>query len=168
MTTPHTDNQPAAQRFDLSLTGPNLDSPRPLIGPMVGPMVGPDSGAMNRSTSADDLMDRARAAAQREDDENREGVALGKRLIIAFVMMVALSIAFIVLVAELNVYVPPIVFLLSFIAIAVGTTLTVMPTGESKQSAGKSQSSCGCAPDDEGRPIGCCQGPRPMRMFRDR
>ena len=97
---------------------------------------------------------------------HRQAVALGKRLLIAFVLMVALSVGFVVLVAELKVYVPPIVFLLSFVAIAVGTTLTVLSGAESgpKKRAG---SSCGCA-GDEGRPIGCCQGPRPLRMFRER
>ncbi|MFI4897959.1 MAG: hypothetical protein ACIARR_09050 [Phycisphaerales bacterium JB059] len=137
---------PESQPFDLRLSGPNLDEPRPLIGP-------------------DRLMDRARAAAAREDDRNREAVALGKRLVIAFVLMVGLSVGFVVLVAELNVYVPPIVFLLSFIAIAVGTVLTVLPGAEVRSR--QRGSSCGCA-DAEGRPIGCCQGPRPLRMFRDR
>ena len=140
--------QPAAPEtrpFDLRLSGPNLDEPRPMIGP-------------------DRLMDRARAAAAREDEQNREAAALGRRLVIAFVLMVALSVGFVVLVAELNVHVPPIVFLLSFLAIAVGTVLTVLPGAEER--ARKRESSCGCEGED-GRPIGCCQGPRPLRMFRN-
>lgn len=147
MTTPPTESRP----YDLSLTGPDLDQDRPLIGP-------------------DGLMDRARAAAQRDDDEKQQATALGKRLVVAFVMMLALSVAFIVLVAELNVHVPPIVFLLSFVAIAAGTILTVMQGADTGQrrSQGNSQTSCGCSSDDEGRPIGCCQGPRPLKMFRDR
>jgi hypothetical protein len=143
------DHQPAppeSRPFDLRLSGPNLGEARPLIGP-------------------DRLMDRARAAATRQDDQNREAVALGKRLVIAFVLMVALSVGFVVLVAELNVYVPPIVFLLSFVAIAVGAVLTVLPGAEAR--ARRRDASCGCA-DQDGRPIGCCQGPRPLRMFRDR
>lgn len=141
------DNQSNPRVYDLSVSGPSLGEPRPMIGP-------------------DDLMDRARSAASREDEEHQQAVALGKRLIIAFVLMVALSVGFVVLVAELKVYVPPIVFLLSFVAIAVGTTLTVLSgaDGRPKKAAG---SSCGCA-GDEGRPIGCCQGPRPLRMFRER
>ena len=145
--TQSSDNQTSPRDYDLRLSGPSLDGPRPMIGP-------------------DDLMDRARAAASREDDEKKQAVALSKRLIVAFVMMVVLSVGFVVLVAELNVYVPPIVFLLSFIAIAVGTMLTVL-SGASDQRKAKGQASCGCA-DDDGRPIGCCQGPRPLRMFRDR
>ncbi len=146
MTQP-SDNQTRQRAYDLRLSGPSLDEGRPMIGP-------------------DDLMDRARAAASREDDEKKQAAALGKRLIVAFVMMVALSVGFVVLVAELSVYVPPIVFLLSFVAIAVGTTLTVLSSAESPRTR-KPEGSCGCA-DDEGRPIGCCQGPRPMRMFRER
>ncbi len=145
--TQSSDNQTSPRAYDLRVSGPSLDGPRPMIGP-------------------DDLMDRARAAASRENDEKKQAVALGKRLIVAFVMMVVLSVGFVVLVAELDVYVPPIVFLLSFVAIAVGTTLTVLSGGESRPKS-KPDASCGCA-DDEARPIGCCQGPRPMRMFRDR
>ncbi len=129
------------------LSGPGLDDgARPLIGP-------------------DGLMDRARAVAKREDDEQREARALVRRLVVAFFLTIVLMAAFVVLVAELNVHVPPIVFLLSFVAIAVGTLLTLLPgAARSKAEAG---ASCGCAADDEGRPVGCCSGPRPLRMFRD-
>ncbi len=130
----------------LSISGPGLDEgPRPLIGP-------------------DGLMDDARAIARREDDEHREARALVRRLVVAFVLTIGLMASFVVLVAELDVHVPPIVFLLSFAAIAVGTLLTLLPTAKPGR---KPEAPCGCADDEDGRPIGCCSGPRPLRMFRD-
>lgn len=137
---------PTRHDFGAGLTGPGLDAdPRPLIGP-------------------EGLMDRARAEARREDDEGREARALLRRLVVAFFLTIALMAGFVVLVAELNVHVPPIVFLLSFLAIAVGTLLTVMPGAGSRRRP--SAASCGCAGDDA-RPVGCCSGPRPLRAFRD-
>ncbi|MEZ6243664.1 MAG: hypothetical protein R3B57_11555 [Phycisphaerales bacterium] len=140
--------RPSASEHDFGtgLTGPGLDiDPRPLIGP-------------------DGLMDRARAEARREDDEQREARALLRRLVIAFVLMFVLMGAFVVLVAELHVRVPPIVFLLSFIAIAAGSLLTVMLPG---QAPTKRRDAACCSECDDGRPVGCCSGPRPLRAFRD-
>ena len=94
------------------------------------------------------------------EEERKQANALARRLIIAFVLMVGLSVGMLVLVAELNLRIPPMMFLLSFLAIAAGTITTLM-TGRDKPA--KSKADCAC---DDGRPV-CCSGPRPLRAFRD-
>ncbi|MEZ6318960.1 MAG: hypothetical protein R3B49_09445 [Phycisphaerales bacterium] len=103
------------------------------------------------------LMARARAEARRQDEE-RYGRAIAKRLFIAFLACLLIALACFVLVpAWVGVHVPPYVPLLSFLAIAAGAIMT-MPDRPDADA---------CACEDEGRPVGCCSGPRPLRAFRD-
>jgi len=123
-----------------------------------------DGRSLRIGPSTENMVEPEQFVNPREE-ERRQANALARRLIVAFVLMVALSVGMIVLVGELNVRVPPMMFLLAFLAIAAGTITTVM-TGRDKgaKNAGANDESCGCA---DGNPV-CCSGPRPLRAFRDK
>lgn len=128
-----------------AMTHPDPDTPALRIGPGTDP-------------AADDLMARARAEAKRREDDERYGRAIARRLFVAFLACVLIALACFVLVpAWLGVHVPPWVPLLSFLAIATGAIMTVPE---------RDKPACACE-DDEGRPVGCCPGPRPLRVPRD-
>lgn len=117
----------------------------------IGPGVDP-------APSADDLLDRARAEAKRREEEERLGGRIARRLFLAFIACLVIGVVcFVVVPNYAGITIPPIVPLLSFGAIAMGALVT-MPRDESATNS----EAC-----DDGNPIGCCPGPRPMQAFRD-
>ena len=119
--------------------------------------IGPDADPFDPASS--ELMSRAREEAQRRADDEQVGRAMARRIFGAFVACVVIALAcFVAVPAWMGVFVPAWVPLLSFLAIATGAILT-MP------SAPKPDKDACC--EDEGRPIGCCSGPRPLRSFRE-
>ncbi|MEQ8769868.1 MAG: hypothetical protein RIB60_05095 [Phycisphaerales bacterium] len=107
-----------------------------------------------------DLLEQARAEARRREEEDKLGARVARRLLLAFIACLIIGVlCFVVVPNYAGITIPPIVPLLSFGAIAAGALVT-MPRDESAPK--------GDARDcDEGNPIGCCPGPRPLRTFRD-
>lgn len=128
---------------------------RPLIGPGID------------STQADEhpsmLIEDARERLRLEDERNSEGKKLARRLFIAFALIALLGVVFYIVLPHYGVYMPAILPLLCFGAILVGTILSARE--EASILSDPDDPGCGCA-DDDGRPIGCCQGPRPLNAFR--
>jgi len=114
------------------------------IGPGLDP-TDPDSG----------LMDRARREARCEDEEARASAALMKRLLLALVLVLVLAAVCFVVLPLYGMNLPIIMPLLAFAAIFLGSVLTTPPPKPRPR------------PTDDGRAIGCCPGPRPLRSFRD-
>ena len=128
---------------------------RPLIGPATDQSSPDDQPSM--------LLSDARERLRIEDEQNTEGRQLARRLFIAFALIALLGVIFYIVLPHYGVRMPAILPLLCFGAIAVGTILSARD--EAAMRSPGNESSCGC--DDDGRPVGCCQGPRPLRSFRD-
>ncbi len=94
-----------------------------------------------------------------------EGRKLLLRLVIAFVICVILAaVCFVVLPAN-GVDIPGWIPLVAMALIAVAALTTAKAEGQLPTTKpGCSDGPCGC---DDGRPVGCCSGPRPLRMFRE-
>ncbi len=93
-----------------------------------------------------------------EEHKRREGRRLLLRLIVAFALVILLGFVCFVVLPGFGVYLPPIVPIAAFAAIVVGSLLTAKAEGHFPPPQRK--------PDDDGRPIGCCPGPRPPRSLR--
>jgi len=133
----HSDPSGLGQSF---LIGPGIDPTRPTIEP----------------DAAHDLLEDARLKIRCENEEEEQTVALTRRLVVAFVLIVIIGAVFFIIMPHYGMNLPPIMPLLVFVAIALGALLTAPKVPKKKP----------CA-DDDGRAIGCCQGPRPLRSFRD-
>jgi len=126
-------------------------------------LIGPDS-------HGDSLMEEARDRVRREDEQNKEGVKLARRLIIAFVLILILGVVFYVVLPEYGLKLDPIVPVLSFLAILAGAILTAVeenkdsddPDDPDNPDNSDDEDSCG----NDGCAVGMCSGPRPLRMFR--
>ncbi len=107
-----------------------------------------------------DLLEQARAEARRREEEDKLGARVARRLFLAFVACLIIGVlCFVVVPNYAGITIPPLVPLLSFGAIAAGTLVT-MPRDESVPN--DEPGAC-----DDGNPIGCCPGPRPLRAFRE-
>lgn len=133
-----------------------------------GPLIGPDSRNFREEQSSY-LIDEARERIREEDDRNKEGVKLARRLIVAFVLVCLLGIVFYAVLPQWGLRLPPIVPALSFIAIFAGAVLTALDENkpdtldDEDDTRVLDQRSC----KDDGCAVGMCSGPRPLRMFRD-
>lgn len=110
----------------------------------------------------DDLLEQARLRLRAEHRVNRyeeQSRRLARRLVIAFILIVLTGVVFFIVVPLMGVHLPLIVPVLCFVAIVVGAV--IVHAGEAPEEKQP------CPRDDEGRPIGCCPGPRPLRGFRD-
>jgi hypothetical protein len=115
---------------------------------------------MSDGGGARGLLDDARQKVREADDEDREGSAITRRIMVAFVLSVFLAVLSFVLLPKWGVHLPPMIPVLGFIVILVGT---ILGSHEAEQTR-RQRKACEC--EDDGRPM-CCGGPRPMRMFRD-
>jgi hypothetical protein len=101
------------------------------------------------------LLDDARSRLAAEEERAADAGGLLKRLVVAFVLLVVVAVASFVVLPSRGIHVPPMVPLLGFVVIVVGTVLgSPQPVTKKK------------AKTEEGRALGCC-GPRPMRAFGD-
>lgn len=121
---------------------------RPLIGPA------------ENETGPSLLIEEARERLRVEEERNTEGKRLARRLFIAFALIALLGVVFYIVLPRYGVRMPAILPLLCFGAIFVGTLLSARDEAMNTKSSG-----CACT-DDDGRPIGCCQGPRPLNAFK--
>lgn len=123
-------------------------------------LIGPGIDSRQATTShnaPNDLLEDARHKIRCDNEEEEQTIALTRRLVVAFVLIIVIGAVFFVLMPYYGMNLHPIMPIMVFIAIAAGAILTA-PTPPKKKS---------CEMDQDGRPIGCCQGPRPLRMFRD-
>lgn len=121
----------------------------------------------------DRLLDEARERIRLEDEQNREGVKLARRLIVAFILILILGVVFYVVLPEYGLKLDPLVPVLSFLAILIGAVMTAVEENkdtddpddpDNPDDSGGSRGSGGCGND--GCAVGMCPGPRPLRMFR--
>ena len=129
-------------------------------------LIGPES-------HGDSLMDEARERIRIEDEQNKEGTKLAKRLIVAFILILFLGVIFYIVLPLYGLKLDPIVPVMSFLAILIGAIMTAVE--ENKDSNGSDDSddsddednrSGGCCNDNnDGCAVGMCPGPRPLRMF---
>jgi len=121
----------------------------------------------------DRLLDEARERIRLQDEQNKEGVKLARRLIIAFVLILILGIVFYVVLPIYGLKLNPMVPVLSFIAILVGAIMTAVEEQKDEDDHwddpddprgpnGGNQSGC----NNDGCAVGMCPGPQPLRMFR--
>ena len=136
-----------------------MDDERPnttITGPLIGPDAPEDGGV--------DRLEEARQRVRAEDERNKESTRLLRRLIVAFILIVILGVVSYAVLPQWGVRLHPMVPLLSFIAILVGTLLT---------GSGREDEDNDDDPDDpgegadEGCAVGMCPVPRPLKMFRD-
>ena len=115
-------------------------------------------------------MDEARERIRVEDEQNKEGVKLARRLVIAFILILILGVVFYVVLPQFGLKLNPLVPVLSFLAILAGAILTAVEESkdpddpDDPESPDDSRGSGGCGND--GCAVGMCPGPRPLRMFR--
>jgi undecaprenyl pyrophosphate phosphatase UppP len=112
-------------------------------------------------------MDEARERIREEDEQNKEGVRLARRLLIAFILIVILGVVFYVVLPEYGLKLDPMVPVLSFLAILIGAVMTAVEenrdSDDSDDDEDYSCGSSGCGGD--GCAVGMCPGPRPLRIF---
>tara|TARA_R110000744_G_scaffold377680_1_gene492936 strand:+ start:130 stop:603 length:474 start_codon:yes stop_codon:yes gene_type:complete len=137
--------------------------------------IGPDS-SNTPPEDPDRLLDEARERIRLQDQHNKEGVKLARRLIVAFVLILILGIVFYVVLPVYGLKLNPMVPVLSFIAILVGAIMTAVeeqkdqddhwddPDDPRGPNGGKPNNQDGC--NNDGCAVGMCPGPRPLRMFR--
>lgn len=102
------------------------------------------------------LIEDARRRLREQEQDQPERPAIARRLVVAFVLVALIAVLCFVVLPEYGLHLPPMVPLLGFVVIVVGTLLGSEP--------GPRKPKCAC--DDEGRPI-CCGGPRPLRFTRE-
>lgn len=88
-----------------------------------------------------------------------EGRRLFIRLVVAFCLCVGLAATCFVLLPAAGVYIPPWIPLVAMAIIAVAALLTAGAEGQLPSSPQRQGSCC------DGRPVGCCPGPRPPRFL---
>ncbi|USN99599.1 MAG: hypothetical protein H6810_02750 [Phycisphaeraceae bacterium] len=110
-----------------------------------------------------EFLDQARVRLRAEYEANRyeeQGRRLARRIVVAFVLVVITAVIFFIIVPSLNVHLPVFVPVLCFAVIVLGSVLS--HTGDAPpQRPPRKRDDCGCA-------VGCCTGPRPLKMFRDK
>lgn len=119
-------------------------------------LIGP---GMPDDERAGELMDDARQRVRAMEDDSGDRGRTARRLFVAFVLSAFVAVLSFVVLPKWGVYLPPMVPVLGFIVILLGTVLGSREDGAARKPA--------CGVDDEGRPI-CCSGPRPLRTFRER
>lgn len=87
--------------------------------------------------------------------EQTDGGRLAKRLIIAFVAIIALGVVNIALLRRYGLDLPPVVLLSAF---GVIFAASVIPSIEGRSKSPREEDACA----DEGCAVGCCSGPRPV------
>jgi len=127
-------------------------------------MIGPES-------NGDSLMDEARERIRAEDEQNKEGVKLARRLVIAFILIMLLGVVFYAVLPQYGLRLDPMIPILSFLTILIGAILTAVEeakdSNDPDDSDDDSNGSGGCCNSDknDGCAVGMCPGPRPLRMF---
>ncbi|MGJ8635347.1 MAG: hypothetical protein ACSHX5_00680 [Phycisphaerales bacterium] len=138
--------------------------------------IGPDS-SNSPPDDPDHLLDEARERIRLQDEQNKEGVRLARRLLVAFILIAILGVVFYIVLPQYGLKLSPLVPVLSFLAILTGAILSAReelkdeddfwddpddprgPNGGPKNGRDPDCNNDGCA-------VGMCPGPQPLRMFR--
>ena len=131
-----------------------------------GPLIGPDSRSF-RDEQSSYLIEDARERVREQDERNKEGVKLARRLIVAFILILILGVAFYAILPQWGLRLPPIVPALSFVAILIGAVLSAVDQNRSEERNEDTRVLDERSCKDDGCAVGMCSGPRPLRMFRD-
>ncbi|MEN0019791.1 MAG: hypothetical protein AAF747_02790 [Planctomycetota bacterium] len=105
---------------------------------------------------------RDQLAAEREAARKREGAMLIARLVVAFVLVIAIGVLSFVILPQYGLKLHPAVPLVAFAAIFAGAVLT----GRAEGQLGTPSKPKSC--DTDGRAVGCCPGPQLPRFLRDK
>lgn len=110
----------------------------------------------------DHLLEQARLKLKTEHETNRyeeQSRRLAHRIVIAFVLIMVTAVLFFIVVPLMGLHLPIAVPLMCFVTIAVGSVMAhIGDAPDHRQPAPKKDDDCGCA-------VGCCPGPRPLKMF---
>lgn len=112
----------------------------------------------------DDLLEQARLRLKKEHAENRyeeQSRRLARRIVIAFGLVMFTAVLFFIIVPLMGLHLPIAVPLMCFVTIAVGSVMAHIGDAPEHRETPRSQ------PDDGGCAVGCCPGPRPLKMFGD-
>lgn len=96
--------------------------------------IGPDADPADWSDDEGDdapsfLIEEARERVRRRDAADKEAVQLARRLVVAFIAVVLLAVVFHIVMPAFGLYLPPIVPILCYVAIAAGAILTARDAG---------------------------------------
>ena len=98
----------------------------------IGPGADPDAWS-DRDNDDDDgpsfLIEEARERLQRRERSEKEGARLARRLVLAFVAVVILAAGFHIVMPAFGLYLPPVVPILCYVAIAAGAIMTARDQG---------------------------------------
>ena len=112
--------------------------------------------------ATDDLLENARLSLKAAHDANRyeeQSRRLARRIVIAFVLIFLTAAVFFIGVPLMGVDLPPVVPVMCFITIVVGSVMAhIGDSPEHRAPPPKRDDDGGCA-------VGCCPGPRPLKMF---
>ena len=113
----------------------------------------------------DELLEQARRRLKIEHETNRyeeQSRRLARRIVVAFALIMFTAVIFFIAVPLMGVDLPIIVPVMCFVTIAVGSVMAhVGDAPDQRVQQPKKDEDCGCA-------VGCCSGPRPLKMFRDK
>lgn len=121
----------------------------------------------------DHLLDEARERIRLQDEQNKEGVRLARRLLVAFILIAILGVVFYIVLPQYGLKLSPLVPVLSFLAILTGAILSAReelkdeddhwddPDDPRGPNGGRDSDG-----NNDGCAVGMCPGPRPLRMFR--
>lgn len=118
-------------------------------------LIGP--GIEDSGLAVDDLPEPGNAPPQ------VEGQRLLMRLVVAFCLAVVLAAVCFVILPAKGIDVPAYIPLLAVAIIAVAALMTASAEGQLPTRAEREGAQDCC---DEGRPVGCCAGPRPPRFLQ--
>ena len=126
------------------------------------PPVYDDMKPLPLDDAPDDLHENARLRHKAEHDANRyeeQSRRLARRIVIAFVLIFLTAAVFFIGVPLMGVDLPPVVPVMCFITIVVGSVMAhIGDSPEHRAPPPKRDDDGGCA-------VGCCPGPRPLKMF---
>lgn len=90
----------------------------------IGPGADPDAWSDRDDDGPSFLIEEARERLQRRERVEKEGVRLARRLVLAFVAVMILAVSFHIVMPAFGLYLPPVVPILCYVAIAAGAIMT--------------------------------------------
>ena len=114
----------------------------------------------------DELLEQARLRLKTEHATNRyeeQSRKLAHRIVIAFALVMVTAVLFFIVVPLMGVHLPIAVPMMCFVTIVVGSVMAHIGDAPDQRMPPKPKKDdyCGCA-------VGCCPGPRPLKMFGEK
>lgn len=95
----------------------------------IGPGADPDAWSDRDDDQPSFLIEEARDRLHRRERSEKEGVRLARRLVLAFVAVMILAVSFHIVMPAFGLYLPPVVPILCYVAIAAGAIMTARDQG---------------------------------------